>query len=366
MGRPKNVYRGKRKYRAVITVLLFIMAFVIVAGVWLFDYMQRFIVYDKDGLTLELPFMESESAVGDAPEEENMISAPPVDVEIIVEEPDFSDVDLGAGEGLESLHARYILADSMSSENLSYYAFELASKEQNAMVLQLKTSGGYFSYLSNVPMASSYGVNGSEDIREAIAALKEQGVYLVAEISTLQDDAMAVRNSPLALKTSSGEVAEDSSGSWLDPYNSDVRSYITDIMAELADMGFDEVLLTGLAHPQIQDIVFSKSMTEAPSIASSVSIFALRMSESARELGLKCSVLCQANKLRDGTSADIGQDLELFFKFFDRVYVHTEMDYLAVDVGALENVLGGSAGARIVPIVSGYTPSTDSWAVRNM
>jgi hypothetical protein len=285
-----------------------------------------------------------------------------VDAEIVVDQPAFDDVDIGAGEDISTLQARYIPADSMSSMNLSYYGSALASSGQNAMVLQLKTTSGYFSYLSSVPMAASYGVNGVEDISEAVAQLKEQGVYLVAEIAALQDDSLAFRNNPLALKNSSGSVVTEYGASWLDPYNKDVRTYITDIMAELADMGFDEIVLTGMTHPKSDDVVFSQEMTQTPDLAGSVSTFALRMSENARELGMKCSVLCDADALRQGTSADIGQDLELFARIFDRIYVSTDMNYLTMDVSALEAALGSGSGARIVPIVSGYTPGTESWA----
>ena len=49
MGRPKSVYRGKRKYRWVITVTAFVVIALIAAAVGTFIYMQRYIVYDKDG-----------------------------------------------------------------------------------------------------------------------------------------------------------------------------------------------------------------------------------------------------------------------------------------------------------------------------
>ena len=359
MGRPKYVYRGKRRYRWVITAALCLVIILIALAIWLFTYMQKFIVYDKDGLSVVLPFQRTEEAEN-TPEDEP-VYVPSVDAEIVVEEPDYSDVLLAADE-LDPLSARYISAESMSSSNISYTGFQLTNSVDSALVLQLKTEGGYLSYHSSVALTDSYGVNGQENIRDVLSSLKEQGVYLVAEISCLQDTAMATRNAPVALKNSAGEVISSAGGSWLDPYSKTARSYVGDLIAEAADMGFDEVLLSGMTHPQTGDVQFSQEMTGAPTIMGSVTTFAIRMSEQARELGMGCSVLCDASALRRGASADVGQDLELFTRVFDRLYVKTDMNYFTADISALEDVLGGSVTGRIVPVVSGYTPVYDSWA----
>lgn len=365
MGRPKTVYRGKRKCRWVITLCVMLVAVLIVLAVWLFNYMQRFIVYDKDGLSLVLPFEREETA--DAPgndDEEHRGPVPSVDAEIVIDEPGFEDVELGAGQGLEEMHALYVPADSVTAANLAGYASTIPGSDKNALVLQLKTSDGFFHYKSAVALADSYGVNGTEDIGEALFALKEKGVYLVAEISTLHDDAMATRNTPLAMKTSAGAVVTDASGSWLDPYHEGTRSYLVSILEELDALGFDEVLLTGLSFPQADDVVFSQTMTQRPSVVSCVSTFALRMSRAARELELKCSAVCDAARLRAGTSSEIGQDMDLFFRAFDRVYVQTDTEYCAADVRSLGNYAEEDDAARIVPVLAGSAPSSGSWCLR--
>lgn len=362
MGRPKSVYRGRRKYRWVITLTAFIVIALIAVAAWLFNYMQKFIVYDKDGLSLRLPILSESAESGeDTPEEEETLGFTPLEnVEIVVDEPDHSDLVL-ANTGLDPLQARYVAAESMSAENLRYYAFEMSGTGRNAMVLQLKTAGGYLSYQSGVALTDSYGVNGGADIRASVLEMKEQGIYLVAELSCLLDDAMAQRNVPLALKNSAGGVLTDGSGSWLDPRNQDVRSYLTELFAEVAAMGFDEVLLSGVAHPKATQINYSQDMTAAPSIGGSVATFAVFMSETARELGLNCSVLCEASYVRSGTGGDIGQDYELFGRVFDRLYLKTSGDYLAADMSMLKDDV---AAERIVPIVAGSAPDTSSYAVQ--
>lgn len=366
MGRPKTVYRGKRKYNWLITLLLFVLAFLVIGFVWMFDHMQRYVVYEKDGLSLVLPYMREDGGPFASREDTSdldSVDRTEVDAEIVVDEAGFDNIDLSVGESLEAIRARYVPASAVTAAQLTYLAGELEKEGQNAMVIQLKTSDGHLSYRSGIGMADSYSVNGEEEIRSAVEQMKKDNVYLVAEIATLMDDSMALRNVPLALKDSSGQVINDSGGSWLDPYNRGTRQYITDIMAELADMGFDEVLLTGIAHPRAEDIVYSQEMTSSPSISSSVSTFALRMSETAHDLGMKCSVLCEVVELRLGSGAEIGQTPELLFSLFDRVYLHTDQEHLSSDIGALSSASGADGAERIVPITISYTPDRSSYAV---
>lgn len=367
MDKPRTVYRGKRKYNWLVTLLLFVLAFICLGLVWLFDYMQRYVVYEKDSLRIVLPYMREGGDDPFAPRVDEGLDdfeRPQVDAEIVVDEADFGDVDLTVGQGLTQLRAHYVPAAAVTPAQLTYLAGGLASEGYNAMVIQLKTSDGHLSYYSGIGLTDSYGVNGTEDIAPAVEQIKEQEVYLVAELATLMDDAMALRNTPLALKNSRGQVITDSGGSWLDPYNRSVRQYITDIMTELAGMGFDEVLLTGIAHPRTEDIVYSQEMTSSPSISSSVSTFALRMCETAHDLGMKCSVLCQTAELRLGTSADIGQSPALLFSLFDRVYLLTDQGYITTDIKALSDAGGAPPEERIVPITLGWSPNRSNYAVQ--
>lgn len=367
MGRPKTVYRGRRKYTWLITLVLFVLAFIIIGLVWLFDYLQRYVVYEKDGLSIMLPYMREDDDPFAARVEDDLydFDRPVVDAEIVVDEAGFDDLQLGVGENLTPVRARYVPAPSVTGAQLTYLAASLAGEGQNALMLQLKTSNGHLSYKSGVGLPDSYGVNGEEDISQAVAQIAgQEEIYLVAEIATLIDDAMALRNLPLALKDSRGQVITEGGGSWLDPYNRGTRQYITDIMGELAAMGFDEVVLTGIAHPRAEDIVYSQEMTNAPSIASSVSTFALRMCEAAHELGMKCSVMCQTAELRMGNGAEIGQSPELLFSLFDRVYVLTDSEHITADITALSTAPGADGAERIVPMVIGWTPERSSYAVQ--
>lgn len=357
MPRPKYVYRGKRKYRWLITLAAFIIAILVLGAVWLFSYMQRYIVFSQDGLKLVLPFMET--AASDGLADDTIVTAPSVDAEIVVSEPDFSEVSIGAGEDIQPVYASYIPFSSVSAQTISYEAALLSGQSRNALCIQLKTADGYLAYKSALPITDSYGVNGAQDISEAVAAAHEQGVYMIAEISSLLDTAMASRNTPLALKNASGAVITDSYGSWLDPYNEDVRGYIAGLIAELQAMGFDEVVLSGCEFPTTNDYVMSQTMTETPSKTAAVSAFALRMSRAARELGLKCSSYADERLLRTGALTDGGQELSAMARIFDRCFVKTSDDVLYTDTQSLSAAFAGES--RVVPVTSGVVTGTGSY-----
>lgn len=359
MARPRSVYRGKRKYGWMISTVLFLLIFALMAGVWLFYDLQKYIQYEKDSLRLVFNQEVSEGDSGEDIPIAEAVTSP----QIVVEIPDFTDMESLVSGGLEAIRAMYVGKDNVKASTLSYYPGILAQSQTayNALVINIKSEDGYLRYFSSVPLATSYGVNGTENLTDTLAALSEQGIWLVAEVSCLVDNAMAVRNSALALRNGSGGVMADAKGSWLDPFNSGVREYLAAIIGELAAMGFDEVLLTNVCFPA-GTVQYSQPMSAAPAGLSSVASFAKYLRAEADELGIKLSAVLSGKAMREGTSTAIGQDATFFLKVFDRVYVETDIDNYAADAAAL--AAEAREVAQVVTMVSGFTPSADSFFVQ--
>ncbi len=364
MPRPRTVYRGKRKYSWIITLIAMLIVILIALAVWMFYYLQRYIVYDKDGLRLDLSAQREEILRPGTPETPKPAAVPHVDVEIVVEQRDYSEIETDAGNNLSDLHAVYVPAKDVTENTLKFYAGRMG--DFNALVLELKGPDGFLRWHSAVPMADSFAVNGSMELRELLSPLKEQGVHLVAQISALSDSAMAQRNAPVALKSAvSGQPLVDASGSgWLDPYSDEVRQYLLALMLELKDMGFDEVLLTGVECPDSDALAFSKTMTQTPDSVTAVSSFALWLRERADALGLTISAVIRHDALVSETGTARGQNPVLFFKAFDRVAVEPDFDSFSADITALETALGGHSDSRIVAIAENYTPDIASYIVK--
>ena len=68
--------------------------------------------------------------------------------------------------------------------------------------------------------------------------------------------------------------------------------------------------------------------------------------------------------MESGIDSVTGQNAEVFFKVFDRVYCSTETDSAAGTVSAAERYVElGDINMRLVPMCSGTAPETTSWVL---
>ena len=367
--RAKDIYRGRRKFHVPLTIFLFILAGLIIGAVVLFYVLQQYIIYDQNGVTLALPFMQAETQ----PDPELVEPSPtfePIAVQVIYEEPDFNEIDLSGWDLLTDTKARFIPYNDVVSET------KLASDISNAsggdftgFVFELKGRSGRLAWASDSELASAYGTAGTMDYTELVASLHEQGYTCAAQISCCADELMATRNWPVTLQQTSGTPYRDSGGVyWLDPYNRTVRDYIADLMAELSAMGFDEIVLADLCHPigaasygedgALISTGFQYSVTlqteESP--VNAVCQMARRLAEGMEDTGTTVSVLLDEASLRNGSAALTGQEIDIFWRVFARLYCPCESWNAMTDLEtAAETLNGGDIAVRFVPVCE-YIP----------
>jgi len=366
--RSRDVYRGRKKRHYLITIPLFIIALLLIIAVSLFYYLQRYVVVTQDGVSLELPFLSDGSAGQDSsPGQEHHAYVNTVVAELIYEEPDYSSVRrAGAGEDLIPMKALYVPYNSINDQGLDYYVGLMSAYGADALVLQMKPPSGRLSWASSNEDAAAYDVNGSYDIGPAVEELKAMNLYLTAELSCFYDELMAARNPALALHTASGDVYSDAVGKWLDPYSEDVRRYIVSLARELADMVFDEILLTDMSYPSTgQELAFSQEMSTAPSPVTTVSNFAVSVSDDIRRRS-RVSGLISARSLEEDGPAATGQDPAVLIQVFDRLYCPTDNGALEQNRAAVAALLGPDGeglDTRFVP-VSAFVPESSCWVFR--
>jgi len=120
--------------------------------------------------------------------------------------------------------------------------------ETNAMVIDVKDTGGWVYYTTDLPDVQASGAVMSApvfDLEELLPALKARGIYTIARMVVMKDNTLAAARPDLAvLNTQTGGPWTDwNGGMWLDPGNPGVAEYVADIAADLAAQGFDEVQL---------------------------------------------------------------------------------------------------------------------------
>ena len=354
--RPKDIYRGRRKFRVPLTIFLFVLAFLVLGSVGMFYFLQQYIVYDASGVSLQLPFSAQEEAA-DPTEPTAKPTFEPLTVEVVWEDPDFSQIDLGGWDELEAVQARFITLDTVISASALESAVNAAKGgDWSAVVLEMKDTSGRLAWASASETAMSYGTAGSADVTETIAALHEADMTVAAQISCFADDLMGTRNWPTALSYGGGPYRDDDGVYWLDPYNRTIRTYLADLVRELAAMGFDEIILADLYHPLPPgELGFGYSVTLQTAADPVVAVCqsARRIVEAAAGTGVAVSALLDTASLREGRGAQTGQDVDIFWRLFARLYCPTSTDMYSSDKElAVEAMNAGDSSIRFVPVSS--------------
>ena len=230
-------YRGRKsKTKIALTVLL---VFVILAAVVVM-LLQRNIVYDETGTPrLELPWQTEE------PAEKEAVPGP-------------DDLDLTIEElPLEELSSQMVIrAYAMPVGTLTKAAWEDAmlhaqAKTCEGIAVTLKDSAGnvYFDTEAAVPYSVKTADDSASVLTEMTAGASES--YTIARISCFRDPKAAdSHTTTMGLMNTGGYIFYDGNNSrWIDPGKEEARSYLTALIQDVAELGFDEILLTDVSYP---------------------------------------------------------------------------------------------------------------------
>ena len=234
MAKVQEFYKGRRKRRNLAIVPFIILLLIISLAVVLFYGMQKYAVITKEGVSVELPILNEGKTVINS-EGKEVRAFEQVDAEIVFREPDYSSVKAVAGNSLSGVRAIFVPYTEMERDKLIAYAARLVSG--NALVLEMKPRSGELMWESHSDMAANYSLSPATELTNAmpeyIGILKEQGVYLVAQISCCIDEMLPMRTSAFCIHNEMGLNYRDEVGTWLDAYNLQLRDYVVQMVEEL-------------------------------------------------------------------------------------------------------------------------------------
>ena len=364
--RPKDIYRGRRKFRVPLNIFLFVAVFLLAGTIAAFYILQQYIVYDATGVHLEFSGGQEEPA----PEENVPTPEPtfaPVPVEIIWEDPDFTSIDLGGWQDLKTVQARFIpMQTVVNGQNLATAIGEITGGDfYSGAVLEMKDRSGQLAWPSASATAVAYGTGGATDVTAVIAALHEAGKTAAAQISCFADRLLTERNWTVALQSGGAPYTDAAGVCWVDPYNRSVRTYLEELAAELAAMGFDEIILADLYHP-ISEAGFAYSVTLRTPADPVVAVCQAgkRIVQAVDGTGVTVSARLDGDSLRGGLGSQTGQDIDIFWRLFARLYCPSAPDVLATDMElALDKMADGSADTRFVPVMGLIPDNCKSYVI---
>ena len=369
MARVQEFYKGKRKRRnyafPVFVILLLLFSLVLV----LFYGMQKYAVITKDEVKIELPFLEDGKETTVDSEGNTVRVFDPVSVPVNYGEPDYSYVRSKAGENSPPVRAIFIPAENVNNNKIIEYAARLVAG--NALVLEMKPRSGLCLWDTNTQMSQKYSLamhsEASTAMPDIIAMLKEQDIYLVAQISCCIDELLPTRTTAYCIQNEVGQLYRDGLGTWLDPYNLELRTWIAEMVEELWALGFDEVVLRDVAHPSLAEpvpLVYTRNISTARSTAYAVCSLAAGVADRLSEREKVVSIYCNTREALVRDDLTTGQNAVLFMQLFDRVYLETDKFSYPYNVEDIQSqVTTGSVYDRLVPVVINYIPDNSSWVL---
>ncbi len=120
-----------------------------------------------------------------------------------------------------------------------------------AVVVTMKAGDGSLGYVSALPLAADLGASSGDPARNAALAVLNHSpdLHTVALVSCLRDGAAAQADGMALARVSGSPWLDETHTGWLDPTRPEVQDYLIGICRELAQLGFDEILLTHCCWP---------------------------------------------------------------------------------------------------------------------
>lgn len=369
MAKKSEFYKGRKKRKNYIIVPVSVIVGIVVLSVVLFYSMQKYAVITKDDVAVRPGILYDGSENVD--ESGNIV----VEHETATATLEFDDADYSYLEDkvdgkVSELRAIFVPYENLNQEKIEEYASRLSSG--NSLVLEMKPRSGVAAWTTGSSVASDYGLAVDNEVTQSISSwieyLKSRGIYLVAQISCCIDERFTSYCTSVAIRNSLGNIYADESGYWLDPYSTIVRQYVIDLCGELYDMGFDEVVLADVRHPDTSEketqLVYTKTLSTPTTPVNAVCGFARYVADALEDRPGKLSIYCYSPSALVRADETTGQDVRVFFKLYDRVYYITDKyayTYNCEDVQSKVTV--GKISDRMIPVVYNYLPDNTSWVL---
>lgn len=347
-------YRGRSRLRTFLMVLIGALLVLLVLLLAAFFILEPHIIYSADGIRVDLSFLQGKGG-GETPGVPE--SAPPLD--LATPEPTLAPTPEPAPVFHGVLLPAAALYDGTARSQMDAVG-------GNAVIFDMKPDEGTLAYISELPLAVDAGACAEDGaINAAIRLLNtEEELYTVARVSCFRDNTVPRRNMALALRSSAGNWRDGGNYRWLNAVNPQARAYVVGVCVELAQLGFDELLLDNCAFPtqgRINTIRANEGYSAEALVPSAEAFFEELESALADYPEIKISVMSSGGVL-GGTGEDSsGQTPELLAQYAWRVWTPEGLEQEEAYAAELARL--GVERERLVCAAGEVRPVERSWAV---
>ena len=252
-------YRTKRRLqRAGLIAAILLMVAILVGFCWVI-WLERYIVYTRDGATIDFELKDTPSA--------GQLALPPSageTVPIYVNE-GLDAIDLN--RELTQLRGYYIDGEMLKDDVEGARDLVARLPADTAVMLEVKSIWGQFNYTSKVSNVTISNRVDTIQVDKLITDITSRNLYAIAVLPAFRDRYFfLINNSNTSLGLpikGKGYLWQDNDNCyWFDPTDSDTISWLTSIVEELKALGFDEVVFSEFRIPDTDRIVLNGSRTQ--------------------------------------------------------------------------------------------------------
>ena len=231
--------------------LIILVIAIVAAAVWLcwFIWLQRYVIYTRNEGAVIDKTMSAQIPDGE-------IAVPPAEETISIY---YNEGENAINTSTELMQMVGFYADAEALKDLNAVTQQTKLLETGtAVMLDVKDAKGRFFYSSSVSTERSSGID-IQGMDELIQQLDRKGLYLIARLPALRDYSFGLSNTSNGLFVSSGAYlwADDDYCYWLDPTKEGTITYLVQIVTELKNLGFDEVVFDEFRFPNTKDLKFN-------------------------------------------------------------------------------------------------------------
>ena len=247
-------YTTKRKLHRIGLISTIVILVLILAWFCWVIWLDRYIVYSQDGAHLDFELRDFGTG---------QVASPPSADETVSIYYNEGENAISTSTEMTQISGYYIHADSLTDIDAVRNIVATLPAE-SAVMLEVKNAKGSFYYSSGLSGAVMSGSISTTGMDELITDITSRNLYAIAVLPAFRDYQFGLNNVSCGLAVPQGYLwADDDYCYWLDPTKSGTINHLTDIVAELRELGFDEVVFTEFTFPNTTKIVFDGDRTEA-------------------------------------------------------------------------------------------------------
>ena len=253
----KIPYRTRYTLKRVAVILLAILLVAALVFFCWFLWLKRYVVYTRDqGAILDMTLS--------AQIPQGQLAVPPESGQTIAVYYNEGENAINTSKELGQITGYYADSEALEKGVTTVWDQAKALPAGTPVMLDVKNPKGQFYYSSSVGSQRSSRVD-TASMDAMIKDLDSKGVYLIARLPALRDYQFGLDHTSNGLFVASGGYlwADDDYCYWLNPSSQGTVTYLVQIVTELKNIGFDEVVFEEFRFPDTEDLKFSGDRDQA-------------------------------------------------------------------------------------------------------